>query len=144
MMISEDCACIRSVTSLMEICILMDLDVLGVSAGKTSVCSVCDLDPTSQYTDVKESLNLTVLVAANWIRCSFLFCFCSDENFEYGGMGPDGDEEEEDEEIDQRELQRRKERLEREQWLREQVCVKKNAMCSCLCACVLPGSFSID
>ncbi len=69
MMISEDCACIRSVTSLMEICILMDLDVLGVSAGKTSVCSVCDLDPTSQYTDVKESLNLTVLVAANWSRC---------------------------------------------------------------------------
>ncbi|XP_016365385.1 claspin-like isoform X1 [Sinocyclocheilus rhinocerous] len=43
-----------------------------------------------------------------------------DDNFEFGGMGPDGDEEEEDEEIDQLELQRRKERLEREQWLREQ------------------------
>uniref|UniRef100_A0A8C1T5T3 Claspin n=1 Tax=Cyprinus carpio TaxID=7962 RepID=A0A8C1T5T3_CYPCA len=43
-----------------------------------------------------------------------------DDNFEFGGMGPDGDEEEEDEEIDQLELQRRKERLEREQWMREQ------------------------
>ena len=36
-------------------------------------------------------------------------------------MGADGEEEEEDEEIDQSEVQRRKERLEREQWLREQV-----------------------
>ncbi|XP_073678088.1 claspin [Garra rufa] len=43
-----------------------------------------------------------------------------DDNFEFGGIGPDGDEEEEDEEVDQLELQRRKERLEREQWLREQ------------------------
>ncbi|XP_051727632.1 LOW QUALITY PROTEIN: claspin [Ctenopharyngodon idella] len=43
-----------------------------------------------------------------------------DDNFEFDGMGPDGDEEEEDEQIDQMELQRRKERLEREQWLREQ------------------------
>ncbi|XP_043073413.1 claspin isoform X2 [Puntigrus tetrazona] len=43
-----------------------------------------------------------------------------DDNFEFGGMGPDGDEEEDDEEIDQLELQRRKERLEREQWMREQ------------------------
>ncbi|XP_050993562.1 claspin isoform X2 [Labeo rohita] len=43
-----------------------------------------------------------------------------DDNFEFGGMGPDGDEEEEDEEVDQLELQRRKERLEREQWMREQ------------------------
>ncbi|XP_052439173.1 claspin isoform X1 [Carassius gibelio] len=43
-----------------------------------------------------------------------------DDNFEFGGMGPDGDEEEEDEEIDQLELRRRKERLEREQWIREQ------------------------
>lgn len=60
----------------------------------------------------------------------FFFClFCPDDNFEFGGMGPDGDEEEEDEEIDQLELQRRKERLEKEQWLRERVCVrKKNAM----------------
>lgn len=38
-------------------------------------------------------------------------------------MDANGDEEEEDEEIDQTELQRRKERLEREQWIREQVCV---------------------
>ncbi|KAL1256162.1 hypothetical protein QQF64_014223 [Cirrhinus molitorella] len=43
-----------------------------------------------------------------------------DDNFEFGGTGPDGDEEEEDEEVDQLELQRRKERLEREQWMREQ------------------------
>ncbi|XP_051948286.1 claspin-like [Xyrauchen texanus] len=43
-----------------------------------------------------------------------------DDNFEIGGMGPDGDEEVEDEEVDQIELQRRKERLEREQWIREQ------------------------
>lgn len=43
-----------------------------------------------------------------------------DDNFEFGGMGPDGDEEEEDEEIDQIELQRRKERIERDQWMREQ------------------------
>ncbi len=65
------------------------------------------------------------------IHVVFFFClFCPDDNFEFGVMGPDGDEEEEDEEIDQLELQRRKERLEREQWLREQVCVrKKNAMC---------------
>lgn len=48
-------------------------------------------------------------------------------------MGPDGEEEEEDEEIDQLELQRRKERLEREQWLREQVCKK---MMLCVHACV--------
>lgn len=46
-------------------------------------------------------------------------------------MGPDGDEEEEDEQIDQMELQRRKERLEREQWLREQVRVRKRSvLCS--------------
>ncbi|XP_051519780.1 claspin-like isoform X2 [Myxocyprinus asiaticus] len=44
-----------------------------------------------------------------------------DDNFEFGGMGPDGDEEQEDEEVDQLELQRRKERLEREQWIREQI-----------------------
>ncbi|XP_077096497.1 claspin isoform X2 [Siphateles boraxobius] len=43
-----------------------------------------------------------------------------DDNFEFGGMDPDGDEEEEDEEIDQIELQRRKERIERDQWMREQ------------------------
>lgn len=43
-----------------------------------------------------------------------------DENFDFGGLGPDGDEEEDDEEVDQIELQRRKERLEREQWIREQ------------------------
>jgi hypothetical protein len=38
-------------------------------------------------------------------------------------MGGDGEEEEEDEDVDLSELQRRKERLERDQWLREQVCV---------------------
>ncbi|XP_056596727.1 claspin isoform X1 [Triplophysa dalaica] len=43
-----------------------------------------------------------------------------DDNFEFGGTDPNGDEEEEDEEIDQVELQRRKERIEREQWIREQ------------------------
>ncbi|KAA0710297.1 Claspin [Triplophysa tibetana] len=43
-----------------------------------------------------------------------------DDNFEFGGSDPNGDEEEEDEEIDQVELQRRKERLERDQWIREQ------------------------
>ncbi|XP_052389192.1 claspin isoform X2 [Carassius gibelio] len=43
-----------------------------------------------------------------------------DDNFEFDGMGADGEEEEENEEIDQLELQRRKERLEREQWIREQ------------------------
>nr|XP_055074922.1 claspin isoform X2 [Misgurnus anguillicaudatus] len=43
-----------------------------------------------------------------------------DDNFEFGGMDPNGEEEEDDEEIDQVELQRRKERLEREQWIREQ------------------------
>lgn len=37
-------------------------------------------------------------------------------------MGAEGeDEEEEDDVVDQSEVQRRKERLEREQWLREQV-----------------------
>lgn len=37
-------------------------------------------------------------------------------------MGAEGeDEEEEDDYVDQSEVQRRKERLEREQWLREQV-----------------------
>lgn len=36
-------------------------------------------------------------------------------------MGEDDAEEEEDEYSDQSEVQRRKERLEREQWLREQV-----------------------
>ncbi|TRY53669.1 hypothetical protein DNTS_008669 [Danionella cerebrum] len=44
-----------------------------------------------------------------------------DDNFDFGGMGPDGEEDEEDEEIDQIELERRKERLEREQWMREQM-----------------------
>ncbi|XP_059365436.1 claspin-like isoform X1 [Carassius carassius] len=43
-----------------------------------------------------------------------------DDNFEFDGMGADGEEEEDNEEIDQLELQRRKERLEREQWIREQ------------------------
>lgn len=36
-------------------------------------------------------------------------------------MGAEGGEEEEEDDVDQSELQRRKERLEREQWLREQV-----------------------
>lgn len=37
-------------------------------------------------------------------------------------MGAEGEEEEEeDEDVDHSEIQRRKERLEREQWLREQV-----------------------
>lgn len=35
--------------------------------------------------------------------------------------GADGEEEEEEDDVDQSEVQRRKERLEREQWLREQV-----------------------
>lgn len=47
-------------------------------------------------------------------------------------MGPDGDEEEEDEQIDQMELQRRKERLEREQWLREQVRVRIHLFSVCV------------
>lgn len=39
-----------------------------------------------------------------------------------GRMGANGeDEQDEDEDVDQSEVQRRKERLEREQWLREQV-----------------------
>lgn len=50
-------------------------------------------------------------------------------------MGADGEEEEENEEIDQLELQRRKERLEREQWIREQVCVCEKLML-CVRACV--------
>lgn len=41
-------------------------------------------------------------------------------------MGVEGEEEEEDEDVDQGEVQRRKERLEREQWLREQVCKFKS------------------
>ena len=38
-------------------------------------------------------------------------------------MGGDGEEEEEDEDGDPSEVQRRRERLERDQWLREQVCL---------------------
>lgn len=48
--------------------------------------------------------------------------FCSsDDGFNTDRMGEDGEEEEDDEYLDQSEVQRRKERLEREQWLREQV-----------------------
>uniref|UniRef100_A0A3P8TZ88 Claspin n=1 Tax=Amphiprion percula TaxID=161767 RepID=A0A3P8TZ88_AMPPE len=45
-----------------------------------------------------------------------------DDGFNMERMGAEGEEEgEEDEDVDQTEVQRRKERLEREQWLREQV-----------------------
>uniref|UniRef100_A0A3Q3F274 Claspin n=1 Tax=Labrus bergylta TaxID=56723 RepID=A0A3Q3F274_9LABR len=45
-----------------------------------------------------------------------------DDGFDMEGTGAEGEgEEEEDEDVDQSEVQRRKERLEREQWLREQV-----------------------
>lgn len=51
-----------------------------------------------------------------------MWCFSSiDDGFDMDGEGEE--EEEEEEELDQAELQRRKERLEREQWLREQVCI---------------------
>lgn len=43
------------------------------------------------------------------------------------GLGVEDEEEEEDDYLDQSEIQRRKERLEREQWLREQV------TCTCCC-----------
>lgn len=62
--------------------------------------------------------------------------FLPDDNFEFGGMDPNGDEEEEDEEVDQIELQRRKERLEREQWIREQVCVSLVESKCVLCVCI--------
>uniref|UniRef100_A0A3B4YBQ7 Claspin n=1 Tax=Seriola lalandi dorsalis TaxID=1841481 RepID=A0A3B4YBQ7_SERLL len=46
-----------------------------------------------------------------------------DDGFNMERTGAEGEEqEEEDEDVDQSEIQRRKERLEREQWLREQVC----------------------
>ena len=45
-----------------------------------------------------------------------------DDGFEFG-VDAGNEEEEEEDEVDQGELQRRKERLEREQWMREQVCV---------------------
>lgn len=52
-------------------------------------------------------------------KCYKLF---ADDLFEMGRTGAEGeDKEDEDEDIDQSEVQRRKERLEREQWLREQV-----------------------
>lgn len=45
-----------------------------------------------------------------------------DDGFGADGSGPDGGEEgEEDEDVDPAEVQRRTARLEREQWLREQV-----------------------
>lgn len=48
--------------------------------------------------------------------------FPADDGFDSGRAGAEGeDEEDDDEDIDQSEVQRRKERLEREQWLREQV-----------------------
>lgn len=52
-------------------------------------------------------------------------CCClsiPDDGFNMGRMVGEGEEEEEeDEAIDHSEIQRRKERVEREQWLREQV-----------------------
>lgn len=45
----------------------------------------------------------------------------SDHGFDADMMGVEDEEEEEDEHLDQSEVQRRKDRLEREQWLREQV-----------------------
>lgn len=50
------------------------------------------------------------------------FSHCTDDGFEVG-VGVGEEEEEDDDEVDPSELQRRKERLEREQWLREQVCI---------------------
>lgn len=45
-------------------------------------------------------------------------------------MGGEGEqEEEEDDVIDHSEIQRRKERVEREQWLREQVRIKVSSYC---------------
>lgn len=44
-----------------------------------------------------------------------------DHGFDTDRMGVEDEEEEEDEHLDQSEVQRRKDRLEREQWLREQV-----------------------
>lgn len=40
------------------------------------------------------------------------------------GTGAEGEEDEEEDDVDQSEVQRRKERLEREQWLREQVILR--------------------
>lgn len=45
----------------------------------------------------------------------------SDDGFDRDRMGDEDEEEEEDEHLDQSEVQRRRDRLEREQWLREQV-----------------------
>lgn len=58
----------------------------------------------------------------------------SDEGFNADGMGGEDEEEEEDEHLDQSEVQRRKDRLEREQWLREQVscaCRRPSKLLSC-------------
>ena len=46
----------------------------------------------------------------------------TDDGFGLDRMGADGEEEEEDEDVDLSEVQRRRERLEKDQWLREQVC----------------------
>lgn len=52
----------------------------------------------------------------------FYFWFCpQDDSFDMARNGAEGEEEEEEDDMDLTEVQRRKERLEREQWLREQV-----------------------
>jgi len=56
------------------------------------------------------------------IHSVFFLFFLPDDVFNADQLGTEGDgEEQEDEEVDLSEVQRRRERLEREQWLREQV-----------------------
>lgn len=73
-------------------------------------------DPT-----VEKQINI-LQSRPSWVHKVSFWTSLPDDGFNMDRMGGEGEEEEEEDDvIDHSEIQRRKERLEREQWLREQV-----------------------